>query len=241
MKTVIDFHTHILPGIDDGSSCLKHSIQMLEQEMAQGIDRVVLTPHFYPNHDSPERFLRRRQRAVQELHQVLAERDDLPKVAVGAEIKFFDGISDCEYLSDMAISGTRCVLVEMPTTVWTERMLDELIGIRQKQGLIPIIAHIDRYISPFRTHGIPEKLAGLPVLVQANAEFFIRPFTRPTALKLLSAERIHLLGSDCHNLQTRTPNLAQAIDIIVRKLGKETIERINASQAYTAIKKKTVY
>lgn len=241
MRTVIDFHTHILPGIDDGSSSLQLSIRMLEEEMAQGIDRVVLTPHFYPNHDSPERFLKRRQRSLQELQEVLAERNDLPRIAVGAEIKFFDGISDCEYLSDMAISGTRCVLIEMPTTVWTERMFDELVGIRQKQELVPIIAHIDRYISPFRTHGFPEKLANLPVLVQANAEFFIRPFTRPMALKLLSAERIHLLGSDCHNLQTRTPNLAQAIDIIVKKLGKEAIERINTCQTYTAIKKKTVY
>ena len=232
MGTVIDFHTHILPGIDDGSSSVQQSLEMLQAEKAQGIDRVILTPHFYANHDSPDRFLARRKRAAQELMAALEERKDLPEVAVGAEVKYFEGISDCEFLKDMAIVGSRCVLVEMPMSHWSERMLEEVVGIRHKQGLIPVIAHLDRYIAPFRTHGLPQKLAQLPLLVQANAEFFIRRSTRSMALRMLAADQIHLLGSDCHNLQSRAPNLGEALGIIRKKSGDDAIERIAEHQRY---------
>ena len=60
---MIDFHSHILPGIDDGSKSVEMSIKMLRREAQQGISRVVATPHFYPQTDNPERFLRRRAEA----------------------------------------------------------------------------------------------------------------------------------------------------------------------------------
>ncbi len=240
MSTVIDFHTHILSGIDDGSTSLQQSIKMLQAEWAQGIEHVMLTPHFYADHDSPERFLKRRRRSLDELQAAMADRKDLPEIDVGAEVKFFDGISDCEYLQDMAVSGTRAILIEMPMTRWTDRMLDELVGIRQKQGLVPVIAHLDRYISPFRTHGLPEKLSHLPVLVQVNAQAFIRSSTRSMVLRLLGADRIHLLGSDCHNLQSRAPDLSRALEIIRKKLGEECIKGINAHESYLAVVKDRV-
>ena len=46
-ETMIDFHTHILPGVDDGSKNLDESLQLLQMEQQQGIDIVVLTPHYY--------------------------------------------------------------------------------------------------------------------------------------------------------------------------------------------------
>ena len=60
MEKVIDFHSHILPGIDDGSASVEQSIAMLRMEAEQGIDHVVATPHFYPQYDTPEHFLRKR-------------------------------------------------------------------------------------------------------------------------------------------------------------------------------------
>ncbi|MBQ8395535.1 MAG: capsular polysaccharide biosynthesis protein, partial [Oscillospiraceae bacterium] len=67
MSKIIDFHTHVLPKIDDGSSSLKESIGMLRLEAEQGIETVVATPHFYANHDSPEAFLERRKMAQERL------------------------------------------------------------------------------------------------------------------------------------------------------------------------------
>ena len=63
MGGIIDFHSHILPGIDDGSRSVEESIALLQKEAEQGISHVVATPHFYPQLDTPERFLKRRAEA----------------------------------------------------------------------------------------------------------------------------------------------------------------------------------
>lgn len=222
----VDFHSHILPGIDDGSSSLKESIGMLRMEADQGIRHVIATPHFYAKHDSPERFLSRRKASEERLREVLEEHPELPRITVGAEVYYFPGISDSEALLGLTIDKTGCILLEMPYPPWTPRMYQEMENIRVKQGLTPIIAHVDRYIRPFKTYGIPEQLSQMPVLVQANASFFFRRSTAPMAMRLLKQERIHLLGSDCHNLTDRLPNLGAAYAQIQRRLGDEAIDRI---------------
>lgn len=221
-----DFHSHILPGIDDGSPDPQTSIAMLEQERDQGIRRVVATPHFYPRYEDPERFLRRRDRAEAELCRCLEGRNDLPELLIGVEVYYFRGISESEWLPHLRIRGTDAVLIEMPPAPWTDVMLRELAEIREKWGYTPIIAHIDRYIGPLRTFGLPRKLQQLPVLVQANASFFLDKRSGGMAIKMLKADQIQLLGSDCHNLMDREPNLGPARNAIERKLGSKALDRI---------------
>ncbi len=228
MRALVDFHTHILPRMDDGSDSVETSLKMLSLEKEQSIDTVVMTPHFYPDNERPEQFLERRQRAREMLEQALTAPSHFPNILIGAEVRYFEGISDCEYLSDLRIEESDCILVEMPMTKWSQRMLTELSEIGQKQGLTPIIAHIDRYIGGFRPCVYPEQLAEIPVLVQASAEFFIRRPTRKLALKMLRMGDIHLLGSDCHNMNMRRPNLDGAVAVIKRALGNEAIEYINS-------------
>ena len=110
-------------------------------------------------------------------------------------------------------------------------MYQELAAIRERRDLIPVIAHIDRYIAPFRTHQIPRRLSALPVMVQANSGFFLSGATSSMALRLLNAGQIHLLGSDCHNMTSRKPDLAQAAGLIRHKLGREAISRIRRNEA----------
>lgn len=227
MKAV-DFHSHILPGIDDGSKTAEESIAMLTMAAEQGIRCVVATPHFYPGYDRPERFLENRARAEAELREAMKDRQNLPEVIVGAEVYFFRGISQSELLPELTIQGKRCILLEMPPAPWSEDIYRELEEIWDKWGVTPIIAHIDRYIAPFRTDGIPERLSRLPVLVQANAEFFLGKFTGPMALRMLKKDQIQLLGSDCHNLTSRKPNLGLALEKIRQKLGQETVDEIHA-------------
>lgn len=230
MSGIVDFHSHILPGIDDGSASVEESIAMLRMEAEQGIARVIATPHFYPRHDTPERFLQRRHDSELLLREAAATSDGLPQINVGAEVYFFSGISDSDVLSELTISENRYILIEMPHPPWTESMYRELAEIPSRHGIIPIIAHVDRYIGPFRTHGIPERLEELPVLVQANASFFLRRGTRAMALRMLKKDRIHLLGSDCHNLSVRAPNLGEAIRVIEKHLGPAAIARIESYQ-----------
>ena len=230
MNGLIDFHSHVLPGIDDGSKSVEMSIQMLRVEAQQGIGHVVATPQFYPQYDTPERFLRRRAAAETALREEMQKHTDLPALSVGAEVYYFPGISDSEGISELTIDQKRCILIEMPTSTWTEAMYRELEGLYVKRGLIPIVAHIDRYIGRFHNRGIPKRLAQLPVLIQANAEFFLEKYTSSLALRMLKKEEIHLLGSDCHDLSSRKPNLQDALDLIYRRLGRDAMEGIFSCQ-----------
>ena len=225
---MIDFHTHILPGVDDGSASVEESLELLRLEAEQGISQVVLTPHFYPRYDDPDSFLRRRDRAESALRRSLEGHDGFPEVTVGAEVHFFRGISESEHLNRLTFSEKGCILIEMPPAPWQDSMYRELERIHTHRGLTPVIAHVDRYISPFRTHGIPRALEELPVLVQANASFFLNRSTSSMAMKLLREGRIHLLGSDCHNLTTRRPNLGPAMDRIRGKLGPGALRKVRS-------------
>lgn len=226
MEEIIDFHSHILPGIDDGSRSVEESIALLQEQAQQGITHVIATPHFYPQYDSPETFLRRREEAEALLREEMKKHTGLPKLSIGAEVYFFNGISDCEAILPLTIGKKRCILIEMPPVPWTESMYRDLEGLYSKQGLLPVVAHVDRYIGRFRTYGIPQRLAELPVMVQANAEFFLRKATSARALRMLSKGQIHLLGSDCHNLTVRSPNLGKAVALIEKRLGQGAIHAV---------------
>jgi protein-tyrosine phosphatase len=225
---VTDFHSHVLPGIDDGSRALEQSLQMLRMEAEQGIGRVVATPHFYPQYDTPERFLARRAEAERLLREAMAKEPGLPELHIGAEVYYFHGISQSDVISDLTIDGSKYLLIEMPPPPWSEAMYREIRDLAEKRGYAPIIAHVDRYIGPFRTFGIPEKLERLPVLVQANSDFFLERATASMAMRMLRKGQIQLLGSDCHNLESRKPNLGPALRKISQKLGTEVLLAVNA-------------
>ena len=230
MIAPIDFHSHILPGVDDGSKSLEQTLAMLAAEKEQGVSCVVATPHFYPQYDRMEAFLDRRAAAWETLKEALEKNPGLPQVRLGAEVHYFRGISSCDGLHKLAVDGGNYVLIEMPHTSWTEEMYRELERIYIRWDLQPIIAHVDRYLGRFRTYGIPQRLARLPVLVQANGEFFLRKRSQAMAIRMVRDEQIHLLGSDCHNLTDRKPNLEEALKRIEKRLGNDALERIGQYQ-----------
>lgn len=230
IKAVTDFHSHILPGIDDGSASVEESIAMLRMEKEQGIDCVIATPHFYAHHDTPERFLRRRARAEEMLREQMGNNPDFPELRIGAEVYFFKGISDSDVISELTIDSKQCILIEMPVSPWDASVYRELESLYVRRGVLPVIAHIDRYITRFRTYGIPGRLKDLPVMVQANSEFFLNRLTASMALRMLKNGGIHLLGSDCHNLKSRKPDLGEALTLIQRRLGTDAIDWINSNE-----------
>lgn len=227
---MIDFHSHILPGIDDGSADTAESLGLLRLSAAQDVALMIATPHFYADAESPARFLHRRARAYQALRAAMAGQEaGLPMVLTGAEIAYFEGISDCEELPQMKIDGTPLVLVEMPMTRWPDRAVEELGSIYDKTGLIPLVAHIDRFIQLQHDRHLPERLRGLPVLIQANASFFFGRRYARLAFSMMERGEIHLLGSDCHNLTVRRPNLLPAAQAIREKLGDAPLQRVEAN------------
>ena len=151
---ITDFHSHVLPGIDDGSRSVAESIAMLQAEAEQGITHVIATPHFYAHRTTPERFLEKRNQAEMRLREEMEKYPGLPRLGVGAEIYFFNGISDCDAINLLTIGGNRCILLEMGDPPWGDSAYREMMQIWQKQGLTPVIAHVDRYIGPWRDYGI---------------------------------------------------------------------------------------
>lgn len=227
---VIDFHCHILPGIDDGSKDLAMTREMLRTAAEQGTDIMVATPHFYPTNTTPDQFLQRRAEAVEQLKQL--EEQDLPKIYIGAEVAFFHGISRMEQLEALCIEGTKLLLLEMPFGTWSQETLREVERICTR-GVTPIIAHLDRYLTFHKHHkAVLEELTELPLYVQINVESLQMWRVRGTICKLFAANRAHLLGSDCHNITSRPAGLMQGRAFLQHKLGEEMLDEIDACGAY---------
>lgn len=220
---MIDLHSHVLPGIDDGSRDPEMSQKMLEMLAGQGVTAVMATPHFYAAAHNPEDFVKQRTEVIARLQQT-----PIPVLA-GAEVAYFDGMSRADVLPKLCLGDSRLLLVEMPYGPWTPRMIEEVCDLPMLQGVIPVLAHVDRYRGQF-TKYMPDFMQH-GVLFQCNAEAFLNWRSRCWALELLREGALHFLGSDCHNLTTRAPKMAQAAQVITQKLGKEVLEDLTAFTA----------
>lgn len=223
---MIDIHTHILSNIDDGSVDLYESIEMLRESKRQGVDIVNATPHYYAEKNYPDEFLYKRDSIVNQLIDFCKDEYDLPLLMTGAEVSYFSGISSVEKLKDLAISGTKLLLLEMPFIPWTSHIINEVKSIKLKQGLNPLIAHIDRYLYKQNKEYLHELIFDPYIYIQANADFFINHSTLKKAIQMLKSGQINLLGSDCHNMDNRKPNLNEAVMQINKKSGKKSLQMI---------------
>lgn len=200
---MIDFHTHILPYIDDGSKSIKESVSMLREEKRQGIEAVVATPHFYANENSPADFLKKRAKAWNRLKPYLWP--ELPGIYLGAEVQYFEGICSIEDIRDLRIVGTDLLLVEMPFTKWSDRVIDDVLELNDREGIQVVLAHIERYMA-MQPDSVWQELRSCGVQMQCNVSFFEGWKNRHKAMDMLKRGEIHFLGSDCHNMRTRCPN-----------------------------------
>ena len=233
---LIDMHSHVLPAVDDGSESVEESLEMLRLSYSQGVRKMVATPHFYPHSMNPSKFLERREEAAKALAEAVAERkkagEELPDVYLGAEVGYFDGISRSSSVSELCILGTNLLLIEMPFARWSESCINELIALKAK-GFCPIVAHYDRYWS-YQERGVLERLVDNGIGIQLNAEAFLRFATKRKALGLISEELVDFLGSDCHNMTSRMPNLSEASEAIDKSVGRGCVESL-MEKAATAI------
>lgn len=214
---MLDFHTHILPGVDDGSRSVDESLQMLEHMQVQGIETVVATPHFYANDESVDDFLARRDAAL----GALRERSPSgPDILLGAEVRYYEGISRMPDLKKLRIEGSRLLLLEMPFRPWTEYAVKEVIDIACQGRIIPVIAHVERYLFQ-QKKGVAERLLESGALFQVNATFLTGWRSRRRAMSMIQKGQIHFIGSDCHNLTDRPPNAAEAFSLLEKRLGSD--------------------
>lgn len=214
-----DYHSHILPEIDDGSKSAEESVQMLEKLSEQGLERVVATPHFYAHREeSVESFIKKRKSAYEKLCR---KNISVKEIYLGAEILMESGISECDGIEKLAIEGTNLILLEPPYYDCPKNLTDEIYSISYDYKLKPIIAHIHRYIGLYEKSEI-EELLKIDAVFQINNQAF-RNFREKHFVKSLIKEGYPLVfGSDCHNMTSRIPDF----DVILKKGKlKESIER----------------
>lgn len=227
---MIDFHSHILPKVDDGSKTVEDSIKMLSMYPDYVTD-VFLTPHFNPRYETPSSFILRRQKAFDNLNkEILDKQIKIPKLHLGAEVAFYEGINNSTEINSLAIESTNLLLIEMPHGIWTKRMFDELIDLKFSKNIIPVLAHLDRYgfitkcnkqtFNNYITNG---------GLVQINTYALYHFFSRKKFLSLLKNNQVHFLGTDCHNIITRKPDFDIALNFLKNNLQK-TISKIQNNE-----------
>ena len=232
---MIDFHAHILPGIDDGSRDLTMTAAMLREEILQGIDLVVATPHFYADRMSIGGFLDKRAAAVklvEELRRRTGER--LPDIAAGAEVYYFSGMGRAKEVFRLCVEGTKTILVEMPFGPWNEEMFQDIESLIRRQNLHVVLAHVERYIGFQRDRRVWNRLLSLPLTPQINAGSFLKSggwFRSDRKRKFCHDFLIEhpdvIVGSDCHNLSGRAPNLTPALREIEAAEGPDLVKHID--------------
>lgn len=211
---MIDFHSHILPGIDDGSRNLEQSIAMVNEAKEAGFTKIISTSHYMENYyECNERDRRQLLKKVQENVQGI-------ELILGNEIYITNNI--IELLQNgqaSSINGTKYVLFEFPL-ITTRPMNDkEVIYRLVENGYIPIIAHPERY--PFIQEN-PDylfELEEMGALFQANYGSIIGMYglkAKKTLKILLKNNLISFLGSDVH----RPEQVYNKMPKIIKKLKK---------------------
>lgn len=228
---MLDIHTHILPKMDDGSKSLRQSERMLQQEVKQHMDCVVLTPHYYADRETPSDFLKRRHDSLKLLGKGIFEISELPQWRLGAEVAFFQGMSRVENIESLCINGTNAMLIEMPFSRWSKNTLNELFYLIENRDIQPIIAHVERYMR-YQPIGTICRLCEAGIWIQANASFFIHWQTTLIALWMLKRHLIQFIGSDCHDMKKRQPNLGKARAVIEKRLGQSAVKYLERMERW---------
>ena len=210
---MIDFHTHILPHLDDGAKDTATAIAMLQMQSEQRVKKVVLTSHYYGRKHSPQRFLEKRSEAFARI------KNDLPEdmeVKLGAEVHF-TGVNMPEFdkLCGLAIEGTKYILLELPfTSKWTGDILNKLSDFVYETGYTPIIAHVERYGEVLKKPSLVNDLVEMGCLIQVNAPSFLNKRERKLAFALLKHGFVHCLGTDSHDMGVRAPDFTTAKEVV---------------------------
>ena len=225
---MIDFHSHILPGIDDGSRNLEQSIAMVNEAKEAGFTKIISTSHYMENYyECKERDRRQLLKKVQENVQGI-------ELILGNEIYITNNI--IELLQNgqaSSINGTKYVLFEFPL-ITTRPMNDkEVIYRLVENGYIPIIAHPERY--PFIQEN-PDylfELEEMGALFQANYGSIIGMYglkAKKTLKILLKNNLISFLGSDVHRpeqVYNKMPKIIKKLKKIISNEEFEEFTQIN--------------
>ena len=234
---MIDIHSHITFGLDDGAQSLEESIGMAKQAVSEGISTIIATPHHrHPSYNNPKSKVNKKISLINEKLQ--AEKIPL-EVLSGQEIRLFGELASvlesCDEL--LTLGESKLVLVEFPSNTipqYTEKLFYDLLV----KGYSPIIAHPELNNEIVKN---PEKLYQLikngafSQVTAASVSGFYGRKIQYLSLQMIEYQLTHFIGSDVHNLTNRGFKWRDAWNTVDKKIGKDfsknlqkqTIELVN--------------
>ncbi|MHB8130881.1 MAG: CpsB/CapC family capsule biosynthesis tyrosine phosphatase [Mobilitalea sp.] len=223
----IDIHTHILPGVDDGSGSMEETIRMLQIASEQQITTIIATPHYLSGlkNASVEHLKQLRDQVQAEAYKINKEF----KILLGNELFYSESIlSALKSKEALTLAGSRYILVEFPVkevykTIF--RGLGELV----RHGYLPILAHVERYHCLNKKADLIGELVELGCYIQMNSSSLIGGIFNSEASwnrKLLTQGLVHFVGSDCHDQKVRVPSMKMAAQLLQKKYDQKLINQI---------------
>lgn len=222
----IDFHTHILPEIDDGADSIAESLEMLKTARRCGAETVILTPHYHASTMDVTEFCALRDKKMEALKKAMKkDGGDFPEILSGAEVLLDGTISEKKDLMSLCVEGTDILLVELPYISWGKWHIQEVYHLVANCNLTPVIAHVERYLrKPKDVIPRLDNLVSIGAKFQINADSFLT-FSGRRIIRTLAAEGlISAIGSDCHSSKDRTPDISRALLKYNKKFGDSFID-----------------
>lgn len=208
-----DIHSHILCGIDDGARTIDESINILEMLYKKGVTDIILTPHYIKgtkyNIANREKF---------DLFIELKRRYNKINLYLGNEVYIDSDLVELLKKGEVAtLNNSKYLLIELPMSSEIKD-LDSIIYDLMKNGIVPIIAHPERYSYIQKDITYLDKFMDMGVLLQGNYESLFGKFgknSEKTLKKLLKKKYISFLGSDIHR-----ENHSDHTELLYKKLLK---------------------
>ncbi|MBQ8605917.1 MAG: hypothetical protein IJ408_04200 [Clostridia bacterium] len=220
---LIDIHTHILFGMDDGAKTKEDTLELLQEAYDGGTRAVFFTPH----NDRGGFDLEKASAHTSELAPVIRERFPGLRIYGGCEVLYSHSVADSLLAGQIpTMNGTQYVLCEFMPGIFGSEALSAVRNI-VNCGYIPIIAHAERYIN-LRKKNISE-LIDNGALIQLNAKAVLgkRGFAVKRVCKdLLRGALVHFIASDAHNMKNRSSDLSECAKYIEKKYGKERMQEL---------------
>lgn len=238
---MIDFHSHILPNIDDGSRSIEETFNLIKEAKNVGFDAIVSTSHYMENYyetNVPEREV-----WINAIYENLQVKNINIRLYLGNEIYLTENIIKLlEEGKASTINDTSYVLFEMPLNAEPLNLYDIVYEMMQCK-LVPILAHPERYSFVQKDPELIYDLIQKGVLMQANYGSIIGQYGEKAKMivkKFLKNNMIHFLGTDVHRQNTIYPRIPECLAEINSLIGEEKLEELSNENPLLALKNKRI-
>lgn len=224
---MIDFHSHILPNVDDGSRSIGETFNLIKEAEIAGFSGIISTSHYIENYYEVNS--KDRQAWINALSQKLREENIDVDLYLGNEVYFSENIIDLLNEGKAnTINNSKYILFEFSMNVRPINVYDVIYEMLQNK-LKPILAHPERYAFVQKDPKMIYDLIDKGVLMQANYGSILGYYGSKAQIivkKFLESDMIHFLGSDVHREKTLYPKISEALFEIEDIIGKSKLEEL---------------